>query len=398
MDRLIDKLNGWKDVGDPEADAVVQDFVRRYAETELHELPRKIGRWEPGDDTSGLQPELVAYLQLPYALPAWVKSDVVRRAQKRYQKELQVGMIVLGVYSLPIVCLNPEVTVTLMGTGRLMQHTLRRLAETHHFVKLAMAENALLAPGPSQQWMRKVRLTHAVIRRLGLEKPHSRARPAATEREQSANWLHPLTVRQQPRNASLANGVALDQTELTWVLLTFSWVIVDGLGKLGYGLKPGEQRDHIHLWALVGHMIGIADELLPGGPLVPASEAQPLFKALLAKLLKLGDPINRMRPGALEGRLLVAALVAVLAEVQRHAVPAVLKPWVQAMPWLDAAVQNMPRMLMRRLCSPYAANMLHLGRGPLLYWVINLLALKVLDLRNWTRHVPPDLLKEWFGE
>ena len=398
MDRLIDKLKHWKNVGDPEADVVVEAFEGAYGNAALHELPRMIGRWEPGDDTSGLQPELVAYLRLPYAMPAWVKPDVVRRAQKRYQKELQVGMIVLGVYSLPIVYLNPEVTVTLMGTGRLMQHTLRRLAETHHFVKLAMAEDALLAPGLSQQWMRKVRLTHAVIRRMGQEKRETGARPAAPEREQSANWLHPLIVRQQPRNASLADGVALDQTELTWVLLTFSWVIVDGLGKLGYGLNTSEQRDHIHLWALVGHMIGITDELLPGGPLVPASEAQPLFEALLAKLLKLGDPIDRMRPGALDGRLLVAALVAVLTEVQRHAVPAVLKPWVQAMPWLDAAVQNMPRMLIRRLCGPDAANMLHLGRGPMLYWLINLLALKVLDLRNWTRHVPPDLLKEWFGE
>ena len=94
--------------------------------------------------------------------------------------------------------------------------------------------------------------------------------------------------------------------------------------------------------------------------------------------------------------MLASALLAALTEIQRHAVPPDLRKLIEKLPWLDSAVQNTPRMLVRKLCGAPAADMLHIGRGPLLYWLVNFVALKMQDLRHWNKYVDPKLLTEWF--
>ncbi len=389
----FERLLEWKDTGDTEADGVVQEIEAKLSQKALEGLPRAIGMWEPDLPTNGLDDLLVAYLQRPYTnLPAWVDADRIRQAQRRYQPDIQVGQIVLGAASLPAVYLHPQITVTLMGTGRLMQYTLHRLLETHAFVEVVMTEGALLTPGPSQQWMRKVRLTHAVIRRLAAIEQQKPAGQAAAHRQPGDP--HPLSVRFHPRNTTLADGVALNQMELSWVLLTFSWVLLDGMARLGYGLTTPQERDnHVHLWALVGHMIGIVDPVLPQD----AVSAQPLFEAYRTWLLARGDPVDDVLPGALEARLLTAALVAVLTEVQRMAVPDSAKPYVARWHPLDAAVQSLPRTLLRMLSGQRAGNILHVGRAPLTHWLLHKLAIRVLDLRRWSDQVPPKLKAKWLS-
>ena len=392
MTSPFERLLDWKDTGDTEADAVVLEIEAKLGKPALELLPSAIGRWEPDQPTTGLEDTMVAYLRRPYTLPVWVDAERIKQAQRRYQPEIQAGQIVLGVASLPTVYLHRQITVTLMGTGRLMQYTLHRLLETHAFVEVVMTEGALLTPGPSQQWMRKVRLTHAVIRRLAAIKQQEPAEQAAAERQ--SGKPHPLSVRFHPRNAALAKGVALNQMELSWVLLTFSWVLLDGMARLGYGPTTQQERDnHIHLWALAGHMIGIVDAVLPQD----AASAQPLFEAYRSWLLAPGDPVDDLLPGALEARLLTAALVAVLTEVQRMAVPDNVKPCVARWQGLDAAVQSLPRTLVRMLSGRRAGNILHVGRAPLTHWLLHKLALRVLDLRRWNDQVPPKLKTKWLS-
>jgi hypothetical protein len=384
---MFGELAQWRTVGDPEADEVVEKYAAsnkiKKDPSLLVALPRLIGRWEPDGPTTGIDAPLVRYLKKDYVLPQWVidNADAVQRAQRRYRRHAAVGQVVLATYSLPIVYLHPEIAVTLMGTGQLIQHVQRRLMETRAFVDMVSQDGALLTRGPSWRWLRKVRLNHAVIRRI--DKVSRASKPALP-----GGAPHPLAVRLQPRNKRLAHGIPIDQLELSYVMLSLSWVMVDGLARLGHPMSDSECDDHIRLWAVVGHMLGIDDALLPGGPIRPPSDAKKMFEAFKKFLIPCRDLPGR--PGAMEGHQLVAALLSVLADVQQQAVPAGLKRWYERLPWLDDAAQSLPRTLVRQLCGSPAAATLHVGRAPFIHWCLNQLMLKYVDQRDWNRYLPAD--------
>src|SRR3954462_5661338 len=47
-------------------------------------------------------------------------------------------------------------------------------------------------------------------------------------------------------------------------MLAFSTVSVDGLRKLGVDVTEQEEADLLHLWKVIGHVLGIRDENMPG--------------------------------------------------------------------------------------------------------------------------------------
>ena len=50
------------------------------------------------------------------------------------------------------------------------------------------------------------------------------------------------------------------------MLLTFSYVMVRGWKHLGITLSSEEERAYLHCWNVVGHVLGIRDELLAARP------------------------------------------------------------------------------------------------------------------------------------
>lgn len=393
-------------IGDPEADAIISELEAATSAERIVLLQRQLGRWEPPDAQDGggqsgpaaseppLEPLILDYLSRPYAVPTWADAGRIRAIQAHYQSLRQVVMVALGTYSLPAVYLSPNISLTLMGTGQLMQHTRRRLMETQRFVEIVTSPGALVDPGTSWAWLRKVRLTHAVARR-NANRVGARAglrgaalRPAVADA---------FTVRHEDRNATAPYEVALDQLELAFVQLTFTCGIGDGLAALGHPFDDRQRRDHIHLWALAGHMLGIDDALLPGGPLLEERQATPLFNALVEGFVEQGNPIGRVIRGAFEARLLTAALVAVLVEIQRQALPGWAVPWARRLPFLDEAVKCLPRLLIRRNLGARAANVLNIGRPPLLYTLVASLGLSLIDLRTWADNIPADLKKQWLS-
>lgn len=68
-------------------------------------------------------------------------------------------------------------------------------------------------------------------------------------------------------NAARRRGATLpdtpiNQEDLAYTLLTFGYVIPLGLEKLGCMLTPEDKHGFLHLWRLVGHLMGIGDDLL----------------------------------------------------------------------------------------------------------------------------------------
>jgi len=394
MQPVYGELAKWRNVGEKEGDDVVAAYEREYGRDKVLSLPKTLGRWHPGSSTRTLEPLLRDYLNKDYVLPPWVadSADAVERAQHRSVRNAGISKVVLATYSLPVVYLHPEIAITLMGTGQLIQHVERRLLDTQQFIDTVSAEGALVERGRSWQWLRKVRLSHSVIRRVDQltspVKSNVRGNISKTFAHGNASYVDSLSVRHHPRNKTIAKGVPIDQLQLSYVLLSFSWVIVDGSARLGHPMSYREADDHIRLWAVVGHMLGLVDDLIPGGRTRPTSDAKKMFDAFQKALIPRRNQPDP--PGVMEGRQLVAVLLSALADRQRPALPSLWSRWDERLPWLDAAIQSLPRTLLRELCGPAAAATLHVGRTPLAYWLLNQVMLKNLDRRHWNRYLPKE--------
>lgn len=123
-------------------------------------------------------------------------------------------------------------------------------------------------PGKGWQWLRKVRLMHALMRvvvRKGRPNPTSTVDPMVSHAASTLELFSgPLSVLQRHlETKGTSPGVVINQLELAFVFLSFSWVIVDGLARLGHPMPVSQTDDYSYTWVAVGHMVGIDTALLP---------------------------------------------------------------------------------------------------------------------------------------
>ena len=117
----------------------------------------------------------------------------------------------------------------------------------------------------------QVRLMHAAIRHLILTPPSAAPRAVAA----SAIGQTLIAMEWDP-----SLGSPVNQEELAWTLLTFSYCVVRGLEQLGGVLTDAKKDAYIHLWSVVGHVLGIDPRLLPAD----FAEAQALFERLAPRV------------------------------------------------------------------------------------------------------------------
>ena len=58
-------------------------------------------------------------------------------------------------------------------------------------------------------------------------------------------------------------GLPINQLQLLGTLLSFSVVGIKALGRSGVRVSPYQAEAYIHVWNLVGHQMGIREDLLP---------------------------------------------------------------------------------------------------------------------------------------
>ena len=119
-----------------------------------------------------------------------------------------------------------------------------------------------------------------------------------------------------------ADGLPCNQEELGYTLLTFGYVFLRSLRRLGIGLAKDDEEAFLHCWNVAGHVLGITTELMPR----TMDESEALFARMQAR--GRADPIDP-DPRPLLGRALV--------ETMAQAIPiALLKPF--------------PGLMLRHLC------------------------------------------------
>ena len=229
---LVDDL---RHAGDPSADAVIEELARtdqvRTVSDVLRsltyndqpvpaELPASIGRW----------------LDEHCMLPDRVDRDRLERGSTVVVEHGPQVCVALATASL-VYCYAGYPGVKVLTFSRRLGHDAdRRVGETAQFVLAVVAPGSLDPCGRGIRKIQKVRLLHAAIRYLVMG---------------SGRW------------DVAADGVPICQEDLVGTLLSFSWIVVDALRKLGVRIDDQEAEDYHYRWRVVGQMLGIDPAAIP---------------------------------------------------------------------------------------------------------------------------------------
>ncbi len=171
-------------------------------------------------------------------------------------------------------------------TGRLQTDTTRRLNETGQFLMDIAAPRAMDVGGVGIDRVIHVRLMHAAVRWMIAHDP------AVTR----VDDLAPPQREEDGLVWSTSWGVPTNQEDLVGTWLTFTEVVYAAFDASGVDFNEQNVSDHMHLWRLVAHYLGIDPAIVP--------TTRPDAKALRERIF------GRQQAPCAAGKAMTAALVA----------------------------------------------------------------------------------------
>jgi ER-bound oxygenase mpaB/B'/Rubber oxygenase, catalytic domain len=222
-------------LGDPLADAAIEQVFTQSGITRLNELMRNLVTNEyPAPGT--LPPPVESFFATTGTLPEWANPALLQQGEQVFWRFGPQMLLILLCYSLPFCYLDKKGVNVLALTTRLLTNPTRRVVETAQMLVDVMRPGGLTDPqGRGRRTIQKVRLMHAAVRKL-----------AADSSSWQAEWDLPV-----------------NQEDLALTLISFSWVVIDGLEKLGFEISAEDKEAYLHSWLVVGHLLGIEQSLLP---------------------------------------------------------------------------------------------------------------------------------------
>ena len=334
---------------------------------------RSITAWKASAD---LVPEigvpLEGYLNAGRHLPDWADHGKLERAEALFMEYGALSVTMLFCSSLPECYVIPDLAAVLHVTGQLEKHTDYRIRATGAMIFPVMMRGGLTDPaGGGVAQILKVRLIHATIRNLilrgspeaaistlGVSQNHqSGAGVAGVSYAREAGIVPPLSGLAAPDNMHQAlfahgwktgaEGLPCNQEELAYTLLTFSYVFLRSMRKLGLPLSRADEEAYLHSWNVAGHILGIERELMANTMV----EADALFSGMQAR----GRDDWRSKPGPSDPR---PKLGVALMQSMANVIPL-------------RALQSFPTLLTRHLCGRTTSHDLGLD-GPM-SWLSQLL-------------------------
>jgi hypothetical protein len=228
-------LDQMRQVGDPLADDVIASLFQSsgvYAVATL--MKTLVENDEPTPDQ--IPAELKDYLAATSAIPQLDPSAALA-GQHLFVTFGPEMLIVLLCYSLPACYADEKGVQVLYRSGYLNNRVHRRVFETAQMVFDAMVPGGLDAQGRGVRSAQKVRLMHAAVRWLLLNNPET------------------------PWDPNL--GKPINQEDLGFTLMTFAYIILDGLHKLGITVIPEEQQGFLETWKMIGRIMGVQEAMMP---------------------------------------------------------------------------------------------------------------------------------------
>ena len=288
-------------IGDPPADSAIALISSAGEVQGVNEMMRTLVA------NDGIVPESLPsavrdYLAASAQLPAWADPARIQAGEHVFWRYGPAIIAILHCYSLPFCYAARKGVQVLALTGRLYTNSTRRIIETAQMAIDVMRPGGLGSVGSGIRTAQKVRLMHAGVRFQ-----------IASYQGWNPDW-----------------GTPINQTDIAGTLMSFSWVTLDGLRRLGFRLTADEEEAYLHSWNVVGHILGLRPEMLP---------------ANLAEAGSLARRIQETEYGACpEGKEMTAALV----RMMQYYLP-------------GALFDPVPAALMRYFLKDYA-DLLGVGR------------------------------------
>lgn len=184
-----------------------------------------------------LPPVVQAYLAQTSQVAAR-HPETAARGQRVFADHGPEILMLLCCYSLPSSYAAAKGVQVLHRTAYLAKRPTRRLFETAQMIVDVLSPGGLDAGGRGVRTAQKVRLMHAAIRHLILT-------------DAQAPW----PVQEL--------GMPINQEDLLGTLMTFTWLILDGLDRQKITVSPEDQAAFLDTWLSIGELMGIEPALLP---------------------------------------------------------------------------------------------------------------------------------------
>jgi hypothetical protein len=273
--------------------------------------------WEDdGSPSVKLPQEVREYLTMSSQLPSWIVPARVKNAEEFFLLYGISSATQLSCASLPECYVMRYGTEVLAFTKFLQIDPARRIRETAQMIMNVMCPGGLIAKdgvGIGVHATQKVRVMHAVIRHMVGHDPSTPANPSDPDLRRKF-------------------GRPINQEDLAFTLLTFSYVAVRSYMKLGVPMKEEDKNNYVHCWNVVGFLMGIREDLLPEN----YEESEKLY-----------DAIREHQAGASPaGQALTAALMNLLEQL------------------MPAGSRHLPVILTRYLVGTDTAEILGLRQAP----------------------------------
>ncbi len=226
-------LDGYRQLGDPPADAVIETLVAEGGREGVGAFMRWLADAQAFDIT-GQHPAVQQFFADYSTMPTWADPARMQRGMAFSQKHMGAIGLVLGTLSLPYTYLGANGVQVLWLTERIKNDTARRLQETGAWV-FAVNDPKQWAGGRAINFTIKIRLIHAASR-----------------------WFAGHTGRWND-----AWGTPICQEDMVGTIGAFGYIVLRGLRKLGVVMSEQEEEDYLHHTNVVGYVNGVAEELLP---------------------------------------------------------------------------------------------------------------------------------------
>lgn len=264
-------LDSMRQQGDPAADSVIRDLFAQGEVDAINSLMETLVRND--GLPSHLLPKIVQdYLSANAKIPL-ASSGQIERAQNLFALNGPEMLVALGFYSLPASYAAKKGVQVIYRTAFLKDRPVRRVFETTQMVIDVLTPGGLDANGRGRVTVDKVRLMHAAVRHLTLA-------------DRSRGW------------DSASFGVPVNQEDLAGTLMTFSFLVLDGLKRLGIEVESADREAYLATWVSLGRLLGLREELLPANvaeaelltrviytrQIAPSPEATQLTQALLESM------------------------------------------------------------------------------------------------------------------
>lgn len=243
-DRFLDSLRGQ---GDPQADAAVHRLMADHEVRAVNQIFQTLR--SDGDPLPAGTPEpFLEFVAATGQLPPWADAERLERGGHVFFKHALSAAVVMLASSLPRGYAAPCLCAILSISRDLQKHPYLRLLGVVQLLVNVASPGSFKHGGRAVVTAQKLRLLHAGVRTLV-----PRFRPGYDEK----------------------HGVPVNHEDMLATIMGFSYLVVDGIRRMGLKLSDGDAEDYYYLWRVYAQMMGIHPEGSPeDGSYVPADMAE----------------------------------------------------------------------------------------------------------------------------